>query len=155
MEDNGGEERIDRRVDIIINEQTTGSPLNLFETPTMQDGEHPKKLGSSTSLFRHSSFCHLNTFSDRILSIIPEQANNIIRTAASLSDLSQIANSLMYIWVVCETLFSSPLKNRDLHIRPSIPAADLAIFSFLLSLVSRIFKGMIRRAVRSFVLSGN
>lgn len=35
MEDNGGEERIDRRVDIIINEQTTGSPLNLFETPTM------------------------------------------------------------------------------------------------------------------------
>lgn len=27
------EERIDRRVDIIINEQTTGSPLNLFEIP--------------------------------------------------------------------------------------------------------------------------
>ena len=28
-------EGVDRRVDIIINEQTTGSPLNLFDTPAV------------------------------------------------------------------------------------------------------------------------
>lgn len=149
-----GEGRIDRRVDIIINEQTTGSPLNLFETPYHVGWETPKKPWFLSSLFRPSSFCHRNTFSG-ILSITPERTANIIRTAASLTDRkiflrSRILWCLFGVWVVCETLFSSPLKNRDLHIRPSIPAADLAIFSFLLSLVSRIFKGIIRRAVESF-----
>lgn len=145
-----GEGRIDRRVDIIINEQTTGSPLNLFETPYHVGWETPQKPWFLSSLFRPSSFCHRNTFSG-ILSITPERTANIIRTAASLTDRkiflrSRILWCLFGVWVVCETLFSSPLKNRDLHIRPSIPAADLAIFSFLLSLVSRIFKGIIRRA---------
>lgn len=149
-----GEGRIDRRVDIIINEQTTGSPLNLFETPYHVGWETTQKPWFLSSLFRPSSFCHRNTFSG-ILSITPERTANIIRTAASLTDRkiflrSRILWCLFGVWVVCETLFSSPLKNRDLHIRPSIPAADLAIFSFLLSLVSRIFKGIIRRAVGSF-----
>lgn len=149
-----GEGRIDRRVDIIINEQTTGSPLNLFETPYHVGWETPKKPWFLSSLFRPSSFCHRNTFSG-ILSITPERTTNIIRTAASLTDRkiflrSRILWCLFGVWVVWETWFSSPLKNRDLHIRPSIPAADLAIFSFLLSLVSRIFKGIIRRAVGSF-----
>lgn len=115
---------------------------------------NPQKPWFLSSLFRPSSFCHRNTFSG-ILSITPERTANIIRTAASLTDRkiflrSRILWCLFGVWVVCETLFSSPLKNRDLHIRPSIPAADLAIFSFLLSLVSRIFKGIIRRAVGSF-----
>lgn len=73
-------------------------------------------------LFRPSSFCHRNTFSG-ILSITPKRTANIIRTAASLTDRkiflrSRILWCLFGIWVVCETLFSSPLKNRDLHIRP-------------------------------------
>lgn len=96
------EERIDRRVDIIINEQTTGSPLNLFEIPYHRMGNPPKNPGSS--LFR-------NTFSG-ILSITPEETANIIRTAASLpvgrSFLElQILWCLFGVWVACETLFSS------------------------------------------------
>lgn len=51
-----GEGRIDRRVDIIINEQTTGSPLNLFETPYHVGWETPKKPGFSPPFFDPAHF---------------------------------------------------------------------------------------------------
>lgn len=129
-----GEGRIDRRVDIIINEQTTGSPLNLFETPYHVGWETPKKPWFLSSLFRPSSFCHRNTFSG-ILSITPERTANIIRTAASLTDRkiflrSRILWCLFGVWVVCETKLSYSRRHLKIVICTFDPRYQLPILRF-------------------------